>query len=604
MRGFFFPEPECACTESECPETTLATKKPALDVSIQAGKIALGKHAARNTIAMPARSPLRLVVAIVVSIVVSILALAGTPLLAFSHDASAKEAKTPDASLAPDADTIRATMKRATEFMVDKVSTQGGYVWSYLPDFSRRWGELEATPSMIWVQPPGTATMGHLFLDAWHATGDDTYYRAAAAATDALLRGEKPNGGWNYFIDFDGPESTIEWYATIGKNAWRMEEFQHDWDNATFDDDGTGETMQLILRMAEAGRDPRYLDAARRNLDFVLASQYGNGGWPQRWPVQKPYVHHGHQDYTGYLTFNDDVARKNIEFLLLAYKLLGDGRIPGSIARAMDIYVKTQQPAPQAGWGLQHTLDLKPAAARTYEPEALVTHTTADNVRALMAFYRETGDRRFLARIPEALDWLQSVRLPDDKIEHGRAFPTYIEIGSNRPLYVHRRGSNVVNGEYYVDRDPTHVIGHYGQTRAIDLQGLRDEYAKLAAMDPAQATRDSILKAGKRGPLPPYFMQKIGEVSDLNLAAAGKTAAQLVQGLNAEGYWPTPLLATSHPYRGDGPAVPPTGDFGTTRAGDDSDTSPYLADEPVIGISTGTYIENMARLIEALRTAQ
>ncbi len=178
----------------------------------------------------------------------------------------------------PDAATIRATMKTATEFMVDKVSTDGGYVWSYLPDFSRRWGELEAKPSMIWVQPPGTATMGHLFMDAWHATGDELYYRAAAAATDALLRGEKPNGGWNYFIDFDGPESTAEWYATTGKNAWRMEEFQHDWDNATFDDVGTGETMQLILRMAEANRDPRYLEAARRSVDFVLDSQYGNGG--------------------------------------------------------------------------------------------------------------------------------------------------------------------------------------------------------------------------------------------------------------------------------------------------------------------------------------
>ena len=36
------------------------------------------------------------------------------------------------------------TMKRATTFMVDTVSTNGGYVWTYLPDLSRRWGEMEA----------------------------------------------------------------------------------------------------------------------------------------------------------------------------------------------------------------------------------------------------------------------------------------------------------------------------------------------------------------------------------------------------------------------------------------------------------------------------
>ena len=50
----------------------------------------------------------------------------------------------------------------------------------------------------------------------------------------------------------------------------------------------------------------------------------------------------------------------------------------------MDCFLACQQPAPQAGWGLQHLPDtLKPSAARTYEPEALATHTTAANVEAL-----------------------------------------------------------------------------------------------------------------------------------------------------------------------------------------------------------------------------
>ena len=76
------------------------------------------------------------------------------------------------AAAAPDKRQVEDTMKRATRFMVEKVATNGGYVWSYLPDMSRRWGEMEAFPTMIWVQPPGTATMGHLYLDAYHATGD------------------------------------------------------------------------------------------------------------------------------------------------------------------------------------------------------------------------------------------------------------------------------------------------------------------------------------------------------------------------------------------------------------------------------------------------
>ena len=34
----------------------------------------------------------------------------------------------------PDA-TVLDTMKRATRFMVDEAAVNGGYVWSYLPDF-------------------------------------------------------------------------------------------------------------------------------------------------------------------------------------------------------------------------------------------------------------------------------------------------------------------------------------------------------------------------------------------------------------------------------------------------------------------------------------
>src|SRR4029453_1624334 len=142
------------------------------------------------------------------------------------------------AQATPDRAAILATMKRATTFMVEKVAYKGGYVWSYLPDMSRRWGEMEGRPTMIWIQPPGTPSMGHLFLDAYHATGDDYYYRVAEQVASALTLAQHPSGGWNYIADFAGEASLKEWYATIGKNAWRLEEFQHYYGNATFDEPG------------------------------------------------------------------------------------------------------------------------------------------------------------------------------------------------------------------------------------------------------------------------------------------------------------------------------------------------------------------------------
>jgi len=42
----------------------------------------------------------------------------------------------------------------------------------------------------------------------------------------------------------------------------------------------------------------------------------------------------------------------------------------------------------------------------------------------------------------------------------GRTHLTFIELQTNRPLYAHRRGSNVANGEYHVDYDPRRTIAH------------------------------------------------------------------------------------------------------------------------------------------------
>ncbi|WP_199192671.1 pectate lyase [Allosphingosinicella deserti] len=491
---------------------------------------------------------------------------------------------------------IEKAMKRATTFMVEKASTNGGYVWSYLPDMSRRWGEIEATPNMIWVQPPGTATMGHLFLDAYHATGDDYYYQAAEAVAGALIRGQHRSGGWHYFIDFGGPAATRHWYETIGKNAWRMEEFQHYADNSTFDDMGTSEAAQFLLRIYLEKQDPKYRPALEKAVNFVLDSQYPAGGWPQRWPFDPNYP-----GYQSYITFNDEVAAENVKFLLMAYQHLGDTRVLDAITRGMNVYLLTQQAAPQAGWALQYTLDLKPAAARTYEPNALHTASTADNVEQLMNFYRMTGDGRFLARIPEALDWLDSVRLAEGQGQGSRRFPTFIEIGTNKPVYVHRRGSNVVNGTYYWDYSPEATLGHYSAFRSIDVPRLRRDYEALKALPVAEATRDSPLLAANAKPLPRFFVSGGMVGSDLNAGSVTATPRDLIRSLNSQGWWPTPLKATSNPYKGDGSPTPAPGDFRSTHVGDETDTSPYTTDHPVTGISTATYMANMVKLMGALR---
>ena len=514
-----------------------------------------------------------------------------------------------DVSAKPKGAAALAAMKRATTFMTDTVAYQGGYVWAYLPDFSRTWGEMEAKRTMLWVQPPGTATMGHAFLDAYHATGDEQFWRAAVSATRALVKAQHPSGGWNYIHDFAGEASLKDWYATIGANGWRLEEFQHYYGNATFDDAGTSEASQLLLRMHLERKSDEFRAPLDKAARFVLDSQYPAGGWPQRYPRAETAGLHGMADYTGYITFNDDVAGENIKFLIMLSQAMGDKRVMDPIKRAMDCFKATQQPRPQAAWGLQHTIaDLKPAAARSYEPLAFVTHTTGNNISQLMNFYELTGDRSYLERVDEALDWLDAVRLPSGVANDRRTHPTFIEVGTNKPLYVHRRGSNVVNGAYYTTYDLEGSIGHYSPTRVVRTEQLRARLAKLKATSPEEASKNSPLKASQ--PLPRFFTTQNIEVSDLNSnrgsggpdAPTEDRVGKIVGELNGQGYWPTPLVATSNPYTGQPASTrPPAGEpYATTRVGDASDTSPYIADNPPIGISVGTYIQNMAVLTQYL----
>jgi PelA/Pel-15E family pectate lyase len=503
----------------------------------------------------------------------------------------------------PDRRQVLDTMKRATAFMVEKVATRGGYVWTYLPDLSRRWGEMEARDSMIWIQPPGTPSMGHLFLDAFHATGDEYYYRAAEQVAAALIWGQHPSGGWNYVVDFAGDRSLRDWYATVGRNAWRLEEFQHYYGNATFDDAGTAQSTKFLLRLYMEKRDPKYRPALEKAIQFVLDSQYPIGAWPQRYPLMHEFSHHGLPDYTSFLTFNDEVAAENIDLLILCYQALGDRRLLDPITRAMNAFLVTQQGPPQAGWALQYTPSLEPAGARTYEPKALATDTTEQNIRLLLKFYRLTGETKFLARIPEALAWLDSVRLPPEMVSDGRSHPTFVETGTNKPLFVHRRGSNVVNGAYYVDGNPRATIGHYSSFRRIDVEALRKEYEETRAVPPGEASKGSPLKPGAGVfELPRYFVVDASPglpPSMQGAATRAPTAGEVLATLNAEGYWPARLMNTSHPYRGDGSPTVAPGDFSQTYVGDETDTSPYR-DESLVGISTATYIRNMGVLIRQL----
>ncbi len=509
---------------------------------------------------------------------------------------------------------------------------------------------------MCWIQPPGTPSVGHSLLDAYHATGDEACYRAAERTGLALAEAQLPVGGWNYVHDFAGEASLRRWYDTIGANGWRLEEFQHYYGNATFDDAGTSSSAQLLLRLYLERRHPRIKAALDRAIRFILRAQLtggiADGGWPQRFPAvpgavrQMPWpdadarppwlpadVGHGMADgdYTGHVTFNDDVLGENIKFLLMCVSTLDRRDLVRPVRRAMECLRRLHQPGPQAGWGLQHLSRAAcgrpagaPAAARSYEPRALATHTTQTNIRQLFHYFRLTGDHTYLRRVPEAIAWLESCPLTaeqvaDNPLLAGRTHPTFVELGTNRARFVHRFGSNIRNGAYYFDHDHRATLSHYSAGRAIDIAGLRASYAELRSLSRAEVAdlrARSPLSPGGPIPLPRYFSPKDLDLTDLFREAVPTLptvtedqARALVADLGAKDHWLTPSTAVTNPHRGPAPSTPYLGRaYQSTHVGDEYDTSPYDPRTPPAEppyqphqgeavISSATYSGNTAKLI-------
>jgi len=404
---------------------------------------------------------------------------------------------------------VLAAMKKAAGFMANTVSTNGGYVYMYSEDLAQQWGEVPARKSQIWVQPPGTPTVGEMYLEAYKATNDPDYLRYAEKTAQALIWGQHPAGGWHYLIDFD-MTGIRKWYDEVASRCWGWEEYLHYYGNCSFDDYTTSAPVRFLIKLYMATLDPKYRASILKALDFILESQYPNGAWPQRFPLMYDYAHDGHADYTHYYTFNDDVIRDNIDLLLEAYEKLGNEEYIEAAYRGMDFYLISQLPKPQAGWAQQYTLDMKPGWARSYEPDAVCTVQTLTNIYDLMKFYKITGDRKYLSPVPAALEWLEnSVFNTDPSKNYTHAY--FYELETNKPLWSHREGTSIDDGRYWVDYDITDYYP-YGVPLKLDISGIKSEYERVKGLSPKQAKAEYEAQKKSRISIPSVQPEKVEEI--------------------------------------------------------------------------------------------
>jgi len=275
----------------------------------------------------------------------------------------------------------------------------------------------------------------------WYA-GDE-----ARVIAESLVQYQTKEGGWPKNTDMTKPPSA-EFLAST--------EFDHR--APTIDNGATTTQLFFLARVLTVRGDANLRAAFDRGVDYLLAAQYPNGGWPQYYPLRPGYYTH--------ITYNDN-AMLNVVAVLNAvaggappYAFVDDARrqkAGAAVVKAVECVLRTQvkQDGKLTVWCAQHDeKTLVPAPARNFEPVSLSGAESVGLVRFLMNVEKPTPE--IVAAIEGAVAWFQAVQIRGLRVENftgadgkrdRRAVPDpaalplwarFYELGTNKPIFIGR----------------------------------------------------------------------------------------------------------------------------------------------------------------------
>lgn len=375
---------------------------------------------------------------------------------------------------------IEVVMKKAASYFRKEVAYRGGYVYYYSSDLTIRLGEGKATATEIWVQPPGTPTVGTAFLKAYQATNDPFYLEAAQEAGEALLYGQLESGGWRNSIEFDPSGPRVDQYRG-GRGKGK--------DFSTLDDEISQSALLFLVRLDDVlgGEDAAIREAVVYGLNRMLAAQFANGAFPQGWrgsvedrpilaaslPSYDWKTEGRIKNYWDHYTLNDGVADSVARLLIEAHRVYGEEKYLAALKKLGDFLKLAQLPEPQPGWAQQYGPEMHPIWARAFEPPALSGRESENAMIALIRIAEATGDLSYLEPVVRGVKYLERSLLEDGRLAR------FYELDSNRPLYMVRRG-----GAYELTFDDSRLPGHYGWKNPHELERIKAAYRAVSAGQP------------------------------------------------------------------------------------------------------------------------
>ena len=228
---------------------------------------------------------------------------------------------------------------------------------------------------------------------------------------DNLLLFQKYNGGWPKNYDFFAiltPQQVNR--VKAGKNET----------NTTFDNGNTYTQIAALAIAFHATKADKYKTGCLKGLNFVLQSQYSNGGWPQYYPVEK-------NNYSSHITYNDG-AMVGIMILLkdiLDEKPLYDfidnklkEKLHIAYSKGLNCILKTQinDDGKPTAWCQQYDeVTLQPAWARKFEPPCICNKESSELVLFLMSINHP--DKETIEAIQNAVAWFNSSKIYNTRVK-------------------------------------------------------------------------------------------------------------------------------------------------------------------------------------------
>ena len=275
---------------------------------------------------------------------------------------------------------------------------------------------------------------------------------------DNILLFQRANGGWPKDYDMTAiltPQQRARVAAT------------RDHDDTSYDNDNIFSQVKYLAHAVHQEENREWKAACERGFDFILHSQYANGGFPQRYP--DPHGYHAH------ITFNDGVMSGALQLLKDAddhveyFQWLDDSRrqqAKEAVDRGITCILRCQIgiDGELTGWCQQHdevTFEARPA--RTFELASICPQETAQIARFLMSLPHPSAEIE--RAVDSAIAWLKQTAIAGIRVEKVKSTPAsflrhdtdldvvvveddsanviwarHYELASNRPVFAGRDG--------------------------------------------------------------------------------------------------------------------------------------------------------------------